>query len=58
MDVDWTAKMNGALQIMLLAWNLLIIPGIVYVVKLEKRLARIDETLKTLCKEKPVIFGE
>jgi hypothetical protein len=44
-------KMNGGIEVMLVLWNVLIIPAVVYVVKLEKRLVRIEEVLKTLCKK-------
>jgi hypothetical protein len=43
--------MNGGIEVMLVLWNALIIPAVVYVVKLEKRLVRIEEVLKTLCKK-------
>jgi hypothetical protein len=43
--------MNGGIEVMLVLWNVLIIPAVVYVVRLEKRLVRIEEVLKTLCKK-------
>jgi len=44
--------MNGTIQIMLISWNLLLIPGIVYVIRLEKRLAQIEAMLEFLSKDK------
>jgi hypothetical protein len=37
--------------------NLLIIPGVVYVVRLEKRLMRIEEVLKDLCKNGKAVYS-
>jgi hypothetical protein len=47
----WEKEMNGGIEVMLVLWNVLIIPAVVYIVRLEKRLVRIEEVLKTLCKK-------
>lgn len=48
-------KMNG-FGITLSLLNLLIIPGVLYIVKLEKRLIRIEAAIKDLCNGKRVIL--
>jgi hypothetical protein len=47
--------MNG-FGITLSLLNLLIIPGVLYIVKLEKRLMRIEVALKDLCNGKRVVM--
>jgi hypothetical protein len=47
--------MNG-FGITLSLLNLLIIPGVLYIVKLEKRLIRIETALKDLCNGKRVVL--
>lgn len=37
--------------------NLLIIPGVVYIVKLEKRLMKIENVLKELCSKNGIIIS-
>ena len=48
-------KLNG-FSIALSLLNVLIIPGVVYIVKLEKRLCRIENVLKDLCKKNKMEF--